>query len=1570
MRNMGLKKNMKSLTYSKPLPKDTLTSSKSNSINTGRPFSVYKPPSPPRTILKTSQMMSTAARLSAVSRKNTRKNIKEIPIIVEEKEEENDEKYGADEEIKENNDQNNNNDVSRNDSFKNLESLDNLDINSSSSKLNAQNIENSLLNIENNNNDNIIEESNTQLENNTNNNYNNTTDKLRKSIIPEKFDLELIIENDGKDLLSSNEQNFLLNKIIICTNLSNSKILNDSNLILVINNRRLLIKDINAQTKINVPYHTIKAIKVPFLDARRSTSTIVLILNSSIVRKVSGYETEIEEIGLYLQKSWSPKQFSYFKKLVGNNILVGKLDSRETLTYYNQFDFKPTSSEKFYNSGKSASILKTKSPTILSSFSPTNTSRYSLTPPLPIPKTSIETDFSSLNRKERSHRTRSAITYQNEDLEDEKANEQMVMDNGETKLIDYIPPGKQIYFSPDLKYKLTNKKTFTITNDDFKCLYNGNWINDTLVDFFLSYSLQLAKEKKIPKVDKIEILNSFFFTSLSRPTDDENYYKNVKSWFKMNDTLFDQNFVIIPIMQDLHWYFVIITDLKLLKRKHTRLKNKENKENKEDDLDGSSIFPQNDNTVQDEIADIDENKRERSKSPKLKDININESPISISVNEKKKKINSKFVKYNQFGFDNNNDDFNDDDEDFKPEKVVRTAQICILDSLRRNHEQAIIYLKHFLIGYAAEKYGFDIKASEIVKKVCMVPQQKNFNDCGVHVLFNVDTMLNDPTSFDKIILKRPSNRKYVQKARRENQIFFDANKRLNLRDEIRVLLVDLLKKQVETNGGNLSEVCNMSVREKELLDLKNDLIPKETIDDNDGSSNTSGNIGNNGNDNNILDSQNGSNGKSNNENNNEHTEKEKRKGQEEGGKHDEDEEEDDDLIIVHVQDKESLQPELELGKVLPATNQLNHSVGRKPNSEIMKKSESEPIMDISELRAATVDKKDEDYMTGMSEEESSDEKMKKIPPSPRKLIAPKKRKYKQRVVVKQISPTRKRSRKSNVNLESDTEVTEGSQKNKRKRRGKNNLSNINGLADYKDENLGPDILSQDTYHGLEGAVSPINFEQSDTEVNYLQFEIDQEVRSSPTPNRELYLDDTESAKKLIHEFDRELNDDLDDNQIDLSNNKKYVNLKEKSGSIEIPDSPEKTTPAEKSSYIDDKELQVTSIDIDDGVKDSRDFGDSKMVKLSVNSVEDSEEKQVSPIISAFCIHADGNEKINQRLRSTTKASNRSQGLNYSHPISIDDEHHNVVDKVDVKIIRNNPVKESNKIYDNLEISPVKLSNEEEDLPPPSDIVIKKIANEIFSKKFSLSKPSQKQSLVTTKLKDAGSNSIPKMNERVPKGNNKKLDNKNLDNKKLDDKRSDNKRLSDKRPDDKRNPIELFKPTAESIVNGKSSGLLSKKLDNPPRRSIMTRSRSPKSLYLILEENLESNTKIGTRSGRDRDRSGSRNRNRDLEVVSSSNDNILPRKKRGRSSVKDMEIRESYKKQRSTDYDRRRGQRELRFAGASNGYGNNYFDESIVISESDEENENIVKTSDRPNVSSFITVSDEEPSPLFEIEDDN
>ncbi|ODV86779.1 hypothetical protein CANARDRAFT_211296 [[Candida] arabinofermentans NRRL YB-2248] len=352
-----------------------------------------------------------------------------------------------------------------------------------------------------------------------------------------------------------------------------------------------------------------------------------------------------------------------------------------------------------------------------------------------------------------------------------------------------VPHDSQVVFEPKLSYTFEDKRRFVVSNNDFKGLYNSNWINDSIVDFFLKYDLENAKLQGTLGKYKIEVMNSFFYTSLTREVENEDYYSNVKSWFKTNNNLFDNDFVIIPINKDMHWFFVIIANLPKVKRFNLKQlkKAKANAlllENQKHELE-EGMAPVN--SANEDVLTTCSSVSEGMDQPSVNaSSEMNEPNTSDSVNYNQKTENLLQVNL-----------------DLENKGIRPSAGIFILDSLRKLHNDISTPLKSFLSAYASDKYGCDIPTSRFMKYNCSIPQQKNFNDCGLHVIYNIKKFYESPSEFKLKILSEKKRKRGMAIVAFK---LFDDEERRSIRQNLRTELIDLLKNQVRLSGGDPSTI--------------------------------------------------------------------------------------------------------------------------------------------------------------------------------------------------------------------------------------------------------------------------------------------------------------------------------------------------------------------------------------------------------------------------------------------------------------------------------------------------------------------------------------------------------------------------------------------------------------------------------------------------------------------------------------------------------------------------------------------------------------------------------------------
>ncbi|CAG9540617.1 unnamed protein product [Cercopithifilaria johnstoni] len=116
-----------------------------------------------------------------------------------------------------------------------------------------------------------------------------------------------------------------------------------------------------------------------------------------------------------------------------------------------------------------------------------------------------------------------------------------------------------------------DQPTISIHYADVEYLRPNEMLNDTIIEFYLKYiQMELVSSERRPS---IFIFNPFFYSRLTQmpPTGSsvirtissranwiaENY-KGVRTWTK-NVDIFSADYIVVPIVEDIHWYLAIIT---------------------------------------------------------------------------------------------------------------------------------------------------------------------------------------------------------------------------------------------------------------------------------------------------------------------------------------------------------------------------------------------------------------------------------------------------------------------------------------------------------------------------------------------------------------------------------------------------------------------------------------------------------------------------------------------------------------------------------------------------------------------------------------------------------------------------------------------------------------------------------------------------------------------------------------------------------------------------------------------------------------------------------------------------
>lgn len=332
-------------------------------------------------------------------------------------------------------------------------------------------------------------------------------------------------------------------------------------------------------------------------------------------------------------------------------------------------------------------------------------------------------------------------------------------------------------FDPPLKHQIGANQTFVISHSDFKTLYNNNWINDSLIDFFIAYEIHNAEKTR--SETPIYALNSFFFTKLmlrppSAPEIEPDYYRNIKRWLSKLD-LTAYPYVVMPINENLHWYCCIIKGLPTLlksaqerKARHQEEEEEEEEDEEEDDDDEGEANKTKE-TIEAESGLLDLG----TASPDVSLTGIVSSQSSQTIVKEPLRLAKSPAKQ-------------------KKSKV----EIFVFDSLNQKHYNIHFPLKKFIMDYIKDKYDLEVQKNEIRVKSGYVPKQNNFNDCGIHVIYNVRRWLSDPVECERVW---HAHSKYSARK------FFLPQERNRMRKDFIALLLDLHDQQQKDPKSSTEE---------------------------------------------------------------------------------------------------------------------------------------------------------------------------------------------------------------------------------------------------------------------------------------------------------------------------------------------------------------------------------------------------------------------------------------------------------------------------------------------------------------------------------------------------------------------------------------------------------------------------------------------------------------------------------------------------------------------------------------------------------------------------------------------
>lgn len=282
-----------------------------------------------------------------------------------------------------------------------------------------------------------------------------------------------------------------------------------------------------------------------------------------------------------------------------------------------------------------------------------------------------------------------------------------VVNSKETESIfvddDYVSWEVPAKFNPDLQYTFPDGKLFRVSDSDFATLYNNSWINDAVMDFCIKFDIEEAISAGVVGRNEIHAFNSFFYTKLnskSTSNGEPQYYQNIKRWVQKLDFM-TIPYLIMPVNENHHWYCCIIRGLPNLLKAALKKKTVEiDPELTEEETENESSQTVTPDMQQQDMASLDT-------------VNKDSQEISPESSET--------------------------DSQEKPKKEC--AEIFVFDSLGLRRDNVKNPLKSFIIDYCKDKYDVEIPKDHIRVIAARVPRQNNYNDCGIHVIYNVSKWL-------------------------------------------------------------------------------------------------------------------------------------------------------------------------------------------------------------------------------------------------------------------------------------------------------------------------------------------------------------------------------------------------------------------------------------------------------------------------------------------------------------------------------------------------------------------------------------------------------------------------------------------------------------------------------------------------------------------------------------------------------------------------------------------------------------------------------------------------------------
>ncbi|NXN81497.1 SENP7 protease, partial [Bombycilla garrulus] len=310
-----------------------------------------------------------------------------------------------------------------------------------------------------------------------------------------------------------------------------------------------------------------------------------------------------------------------------------------------------------------------------------------------------------------------------------------------------------------------------VTREDLECLEYGEFLNDVIIDFYLTYLLLEKAPKHV--ADRTHIFSSFFYKCLTRTEKNsegdvkvsaaQRRHRRVRTWTR-HINIFNKDYIFVPVNEESHWYIAVICFPWLEEAVYEECPRENSLSHRPQQC---PLEPESKTTRAGSVLFKDEEEMDGSRS--LFSKGGNEIAASASV---------LYSAISKISLNNSK------------KQICKRPCILILDSLKAcSVQKTVQVLREYLeVEWEAKRKSYrEFSKSTMIDLCPRVPKQDNSSDCGVYLLQYVESFFQNPIV------------NFEQPLHLEN--WFPRQLIRNKREEIRDLILQL---HFQQQGGSSS----------------------------------------------------------------------------------------------------------------------------------------------------------------------------------------------------------------------------------------------------------------------------------------------------------------------------------------------------------------------------------------------------------------------------------------------------------------------------------------------------------------------------------------------------------------------------------------------------------------------------------------------------------------------------------------------------------------------------------------------------------------------------------------------